>query len=83
MSWSQENGRLTKVTGDIRIIVPLRYSGPIMPMTSPMSWKVGSQLQSVTSGLRPNAFAIRGRLARTLSWATITPLGSLVEPEVY
>ena len=42
-----------------------------------MSWCCGSQLTATSPPLKADA------LAMTLAWVTTTPLGSLVEPDVY
>ncbi len=48
-----------------------------------MSWNSGAQPTYVESASLRNATRIISRLAITLAWLTITPLGSEVEPEVY
>ena len=50
---------------------------------SPMSWQVGSQKTAFVSRPRSKALLMERVLARRLAWLSMTPLGWLVEPEVY
>src|SRR5262249_39452049 len=77
MSRSQDDGRLRKSSGDIACVVEPITNTNMYAEISPMSWCCGSQLTKISPP--PKACA----LAMTLAWLTMTPLGSLVEPEVY
>ena len=50
---------------------------------SPMSCEAGSQKTAFVSRPTSKALAIARVLASRLAWVSITPLGRLVEPEVY
>src|SRR6266536_945584 len=48
-----------------------------------MSWYIGSQLNTTSSGRTPNPLSIADRLAARFAWLTMTPLGVPVDPDVY
>ena len=50
---------------------------------SPMSWQAGSQKTAFVSRPTSKALLMARVLATRLAWLSITPLGRLVEPEVY
>ena len=50
---------------------------------SPMSWQAGSQKTAFVSRPTSKALLMARVLARRLAWLSMTPLGRLVEPEVY
>ena len=49
----------------------------------PISWKCGSQPTAVLVSSSSRASAITAALWSRFAWVTTTPLGSLVEPDVY
>src|SRR5690349_12973780 len=54
-----------------------------MPPMSPMSWYGGSQLTPTVSTVSPNADSAARAFDSRLACETTTPLGALVDPEVY
>jgi hypothetical protein len=48
-----------------------------------MSWKCGNQPTTCVSSPIPSASAIAASLCSRFAWVTTTPLGALVEPDVY
>ena len=48
-----------------------------------MSWKCGSQPAPIAASSSSRASAITAQLCSRFAWVTMTPLGSLVEPDVY
>ena len=48
-----------------------------------MSWNSGSQLANLSFGPTSKDIRSISRFAETLVWVSITPLGSLPDPDVY
>ena len=62
---------------------PPQSMGVMMPPTRPMSWNGGSQLMKITPSGSFMPLQMLCQLAMMLPCVTMTPLGSLVEPDVY
>ncbi len=83
MAESQRTGRLRNdVEGTTTAVAP-RPSGTRSIPTSPKSWYPGSQLQKTSSGTRSSVVVKASWWCSTFACVTTTPLGLLVDPEVY
>src|SRR5512146_491355 len=83
MAASQVMGLWRNVAGERETFVTPANTGTRTPPTSPMSWYMGSQNTPLSSDCIPKAWWMARMLAMRFPWLTMTPLGRLVEPEVY
>ena len=80
---SHAAGRLTKSVGDIRVTLAPKNSPGLSWQNRPMSWWSGIQEPTASSAPKPVPAAQAIRLARMSPWASITPFGSPIDPELY